>query len=57
MTLYLNNTIPVGTISVPAGWYAEFTNLFGSYTSEVNVDYFGSIDWVKISTTEESIVF
>lgn len=57
MTLYLNNTIPVGTISVPAGWYAEFTNLFGSYTSEVNVDYFGSIDWVKISTTEEHIVF
>lgn len=57
ITLYLNNTIPVGTVDVPAGWYAEFTHLFGSYTTEVNVDYQGSIDWVKISTTDERIVF
>lgn len=57
VTLYLNNTIPVGTVDVPAGWYAEFTHLFGSYTTEVNVDYYGSMDWVKISTTEEKIVF
>ena len=55
--LYLNNTIPVGTVEVPAGWTAEFTNLFGSYTTEVNVDYWGSVDWVRISTTEEQITY
>ncbi|MBP3304585.1 MAG: hypothetical protein J6L24_01310 [Oscillospiraceae bacterium] len=57
VSLYLNNTIPVGSVEMPAGWSAEFTNLFGSYFSGVDVDYQGSIDWVRISTTQEQIVY
>ena len=56
LILYLNGTTVVGTAPVPAGWYAEFTNLFGSYFEGTDVDYHGSMDWIKVTMNEDVIV-
>ena len=55
--LYLNNSIAVGTAEMPAGWSAEFTNMFGSYVAGVDVDYQGSIDWIKVKTAEITVSY
>ena len=57
VTLYLNDTTVVGSASLPEGWYAEFTNLFGSYFEGVDVDYMGTIDFVRITSFGETIGF
>lgn len=55
VSLFMDETQEVGSVEMPDGWYAEFTNLFGSYTTEVNVDFWGSVDYVRISTTQETV--
>lgn len=56
LTLYLNDTITVGSASLPDGWYAEFTNLFGSYFEGVDVDFMGAMDWIRVTTVGDVIL-